>query len=86
MSLREQDVYDVVREFMRDHGRDPARITPEADLLALGIDSLGAVDLAFRFEDRFGIVIPMEQFPLATVGEAVRFVVALSARSDAPAD
>lgn len=83
--LHEDDVYAVVREFMKDHGRDPTLIEPKVELRALGIDSLGAVDLAFRFEDRFGIVIPMESFPLTTVDDAVRFVVGLSEQASAAA-
>ncbi|MCC7039661.1 MAG: acyl carrier protein [Burkholderiales bacterium] len=86
MALRERDIYEVVREFMRDHGRDPATITPEANLRDVGIDSLGAVELAFRFEDRFGVSIPMEAFPLTTIGDAVRFVTTLADLPGAPAD
>jgi acyl carrier protein len=39
---------------------DPATITLDSTLDALGIDSLDAADLLFTFEDTFHIVIPDE--------------------------
>lgn len=78
MPIPEQEILAVVREFVDDQGGDPAKIVPEANLRDLGIDSLLAVELAFRFEDRFGITIPFEDFPMTTVAEAVRFVSALN--------
>jgi acyl carrier protein len=39
---------------------DPATITLDSTLDALGVDSLDAADLLFTFEDTFHIVIPDE--------------------------
>jgi acyl carrier protein len=41
-----------------ENGLTREQLTPEAELAALGIDSLGFVDLLFQIEDRFGIQIP----------------------------
>ncbi|UUU43751.1 acyl carrier protein [Streptomyces sp. NBC_00162] len=39
-------------------GATGAAITPETDLRALGIDSMGAIELLFTLEDTFGISLP----------------------------
>lgn len=74
---RESEVIAVVRQFIEDLGQDPNVIVPEANLANIGIDSLHAIDLVFRFEGTFGIVIPMEDFRATTVAEAVAFVLPL---------
>ena len=71
---RNDEILSVVRQFVEDLGQDPARIVPAAPLSELGIDSLHAVDLVFRFEEHFEIEIPMEHFRATTVAEAVAFV------------
>ncbi|MFO1323832.1 MAG: phosphopantetheine-binding protein [Burkholderiales bacterium] len=71
---RQEEILAVVRQFVDDLGQDPARIVPEAKLRELGIDSLHAVDLVFRFEEKFEIDIPMENFSATTVGEAIAFM------------
>ena len=70
-------VLAVVRQFVEDRGIDPKTIVPEARLADLGVDSMHAVDLVFRFEETFGISIPMENFRATTVGEAIAFVARL---------
>lgn len=74
---RKEEILLVVRQFVEDLGQDPDKIVPDASLSDLGIDSLQAVDLVFRFEERFQIDIPMEQFHATTVDEAVAFVARL---------
>jgi acyl carrier protein len=71
---RNDEILSVVRQFVEDLGQDPAKIIPAARLSELGIDSLHAVDLVFRFEEHFDIEIPMERFRATTVAEAVAFV------------
>jgi acyl carrier protein len=71
---RDEEILSVVRQFVKDLGQDPAKIVPSARLSDLGIDSLHAVDLVFRFEERFEIDIPMENFHATTVAEALAFV------------
>ena len=71
---RNDEILSVVRQFVEDLGQDPGKILPTARLSELGIDSLHAVDLVFRFEEHFEIDIPMEHFRATTVAEAVAFV------------
>ena len=54
-------------------GVDPAAVTPDARLADdLGIDSLTLVDVVVAAEDRFGVVIPDEDWArFVTVGDAV---------------
>jgi acyl carrier protein len=53
---------------------DPARLTPDQPLSALGIDSLGMVEILFFIEDEFGVHLPSEGITLGTLGEAARYV------------
>jgi len=68
---------------VRDYRVDPERLTPDATLQDLGIDSLGTVELLWSVEDRFGIQLPHDPPALNTLGEVVAFVDALVARQQA---
>ncbi len=61
----------------RDYGVDPAKLSPDALLEDLGIDSLGAAELLFNIEDEFGIRVSTEPVPLKTAGEVVGYIDAL---------
>lgn len=74
---REVEVFAVIKDFVQNLGLDPAACNPTAELRALGIDSLQAVDLVFQLEERLGLQIPMEEFNAKTVGEAIAFVTAI---------
>ena len=51
---------------------EPAAITLATTFEQLGIDSLDAADLLFKFEDEFGIVVPDEiARSLRSVGDVV---------------
>lgn len=60
---------------MREHALPRERVVPEAELAALGVDSLGLMELVFQVEERFGIRI-REDPPtdLRTVGDVARYV------------
>ena len=49
-------------------------ITPDAHLDALGIDSLGLVELMFELEDRLGIRLPEDFATPTTVSDVVAVV------------
>ncbi len=68
---RDEQILQIVRQFVEDQGNDPSKVVPEALLADLGIDSLQALDLIFRFEDTFEINISLEDFHAETVGEAI---------------
>ena len=57
-------------------GIDPAGIAPETSLAEdLGIDSLAMVEVVVAAEDRFGVLIPDDDWArFRTVGDALRFL------------
>jgi len=73
----EEQILTLVRELVAQQGESPDAIVPQAQLADLGIDSLRAIDLIFRFEEAFGITVPMEDFPQTTVADAVAYVIKL---------
>jgi acyl carrier protein len=52
----------------------PERLTLDAPLEGLGIDSLSTIELLWDIEDVFKIHFPAEQVTLATLGDVVRYV------------
>jgi len=67
------DMLAALAELLADVARiDPADVTPRARFDDLGIDSLTMVDAVVALEDRFGLVIPDDEWArFATVGDAV---------------
>lgn len=73
---------------MKDYKLAPERLTLDAPLESLGIDSLGTVELLWHVEDAFRITLPSEPVALPTLGDVVRFIddlVARQAAAPAPA-
>lgn len=58
----------------------PDRLTLDAPLQDLGIDSLGTVELLWNIEDTFKIKLPSDSVKLATLGDVVNYVDELVAR------
>ncbi len=50
----EQDLIDIIRGEILD---SPEALTPQSDLFAAGLDSMGIMQLLLAIEDRFGVVI-----------------------------
>jgi acyl carrier protein len=70
------DEFDLTRE----------RVGPDAELTALGVDSLDLLELMFKIEDRYKLSI-RDDVPndLTTVGDVVRFIDRLlAAQSKSP--
>jgi len=83
----DNDILDVVRKMVNDISSEEIEITPETNLRDLGINSLHAIDLVFRFEEHFNVTIPMDDFPLTNVGEAIQYLKGvLASPRDAAAD
>ena len=59
---------------MKEYKLAPDRLTLDAPLEALGIDSLGTVELLWNVEDAFKIKLPSDPVDLPTLGDVVRFV------------
>lgn len=64
----------------QDYRLSPERLTFDAPLEELGIDSLDTVELLWNIEDAFKIKLPSEPVLLPTLGDVVRFVDELVAR------
>jgi acyl carrier protein len=65
---------------MKDYKLIPDRLTLDAPLESLGIDSLGTVELLWNIEDVFQIKLPSEPVDLPTLRDVVRYVDELVAR------
>ncbi len=50
----EQDLIDIIRGEILD---SPEALTPQSDLFAAGLDSMGIMQLLLAIEDRFGVAI-----------------------------
>jgi acyl carrier protein len=75
--MRQDEVSAGLAEVLTDVARvDPAAVTPHARLADdLGIDSLTLVDVVVAAEDRFGLVIPDDDWArFETVGDAVAYL------------
>ena len=58
---------------------DPERLTPQQPLAAVGIDSLGMVELLFMIEDEFAVKLPQDIDTFPTLADAAQYVDALLA-------
>lgn len=59
---------------MKEFKLSPDRLTLDAPLESLGVDSLGTVELLWNIEDAFKIKLPSDPVDLTTLGDVVRFV------------
>lgn len=59
---------------VKDYQLDPNVVTLDAELEALGIDSLGVAELLFNVEDEFHITLSPDAVQLLTLGDVVRFI------------
>ena len=59
---------------VRDYGVAADRVTPEAALDSLGVDSLGTVELLWTVEDEFKIKLPTEPVELPTLADVVAYI------------
>jgi len=78
--MMKPDNLSVLSEFLhKRESIDPARVTPEALLEDLKVDSLLLLELLFEFEDRLGISIPQDIPRPKTVGDLLGIVEKLQA-------
>ncbi len=64
---------------VKEHQLGPERLTLQAPLDSLGIDSLGTVELLWNVETAFKIKLPTDPVGLVTLADVVRFVDELAA-------
>lgn len=67
--------FDHLRTILvRDYKLDPDMVTLDAELEALGIDSLGVAELLFNVEDEFHITLSPDAVQVLTLGDVVHFI------------
>ena len=65
----------ILRDFLQERTEiDPAKITPDATLEDLGIDSLMQLELLFEFEEKLNISLPDVEERPKTIGDLVSLV------------
>ena len=70
-----KNTFEHLRAFLvKEYKLDPNLVTLDAELEALGIDSLGVAELLFNVEDEFGITLSPDAVQLRTLGDVVRFI------------
>ena len=70
-----KSTFDWLRAtLVNEYKLDPDKLTLDAPLEALGVDSLGIAELLFNVEDEFGIVLPPEVVQLSTMADVVRYI------------
>lgn len=66
------DTLTLLRQVLGERaGTAPEKVTPDASLESLDIDSLMLLDLMFEFEEQLGISMPKDLPRPKTVGELV---------------
>lgn len=64
----------IIAMLVKDFKVDPVRLSPDARLEDIGIDSIGVAELLFNIEDEFHLKLPDVPLDLATFGDVVRYV------------
>jgi acyl carrier protein len=74
MSVSRDSVLDIIAE---ESLVERAKLTPDATLESLGIQSLDIISVVFALEDKFGIVLEQSEFEgVVTVEQLVDIIVA----------
>ena len=82
--MMKQENLTLLSEFLHKRENiDPARVTPEASLEELKVDSLLLLELLFEFEDKLGVTMPRDIAPPKTVGDLLGIVDGLKVGKDA---
>ena len=64
----------IVELLVEKYGVDASKVSPEAKMADLGLDSLSVAELVFDIEDLFSIQIDTEDAEFSTFGDAVALV------------
>jgi acyl carrier protein len=76
MATTLESVQDLLNEKL---DLDKSKLSAEAALTELGVDSLAVVEFIFHVEDKFGVKVPDAQMDLKTVGDIAAMVDKLKA-------
>ena len=61
----------IIALLTAEYGVDPAHISPAANLVDLGLNSLTMAELLCDLQDSFGIHIPLTEARITTLGDAI---------------
>ncbi len=64
----------IIAMLVKDFKVDPDRLSPDARLEDIGIDSIGIAELLFNIEDEFHLKLPDVPLDLASFGDVVQYV------------
>lgn len=71
-TINHLEILDRLKRVIGDRvGVDPARLTLDAKLADIGVDSFALIELVFLAEEEFKIAIPFEGLTVNTVGDVV---------------
>ncbi len=73
----------IVDLLVQKYGVDGTKISPDATLADLGLDSLSVAELVFDIEDLFAIEVKADDAEFKTLGEAIALVDRYLAAKDA---
>jgi acyl carrier protein len=67
---------EIVQDILiKEYSLTRTQLAPDVQLVSLGVDSLGLIELMFQVEDRFGITLPEDKPPtLVTVSDLVSYI------------
>lgn len=69
------DTFETLREIIVDKfDMDASKITLDATLETLELDSLDTFDIIFEAEEKFGIKVPNDQVEIKTVQDVVNLI------------
>lgn len=68
------DSIEFARDFLRKRaGVDPDKISADATLADIGVDSMTLLELVFEIEEKFDIAFPQDIPEFKTLGEFIAF-------------
>lgn len=77
------DTFETLRSIIIDKfDMDPSKITLDATLETLELDSLDTFDIIFEAEEKFGIKVPNDQVEIKTVKDVVNLLDRLRAEQN----
>jgi acyl carrier protein len=78
--MQDMQTLELLREYLRKKASiDPAKVTPDAKLEDIGVDSLILIDLMFELEESLNVRVPDIDTRPATVAELTQLFDSLSA-------
>jgi acyl carrier protein len=78
--MQDMQTLELLREYLQKKASiDPAKVTPEARLEDIGVDSLILIDLMFELEESLNVRVPDIDTRPTTVAELTQLFDSLSA-------